>query len=95
MIPIYLDPASVRIALIGRGRLAARRLAWLREGGAKPDVWSDAPSDELAAVTNKLLARLPEAEELKRYHLVWIADLPKERAEALALQFLNQEMQPA
>jgi precorrin-2 dehydrogenase / sirohydrochlorin ferrochelatase len=83
MIPIYLDPKAVRIALIGRGPLAVRRLAWLRAGGAEPDVWSDAPSEELAGAT--LLARLPDAAELKRYHLIWIADLPRERADAIAL----------
>lgn len=86
MIPVYLDPAAVRIALIGRGRLAERRLAWLKEGGSSPDVWSDDPSGELAAAASKLLARLPDAAELKRYHIVWIADLPRARAEALALR---------
>lgn len=85
MIPIYLDPAQTRIALIGHGELALRRHAWLVAGGAAPDVWSDAPSAELArAAGARLELRLPSAAELAAYHAVWIADLPREQAEALA-----------
>jgi precorrin-2 dehydrogenase / sirohydrochlorin ferrochelatase len=84
MIPIYLNPASARIALIGRGPLAVRRLAWLNAGGATPDVWSDAPSQELSAASQQIIARLPKGEDLARYHVVWIADLPGDEANRLA-----------
>lgn len=84
MIPIYLDPAAVRIMLVGRGPLAVRRLAWLREGGARPDVWSDAPSAELRDASPDLSARLPAAADIAGYQLIWIADLPKQEAAALA-----------
>jgi precorrin-2 dehydrogenase/sirohydrochlorin ferrochelatase len=85
MIPIYLDPAQSRIALIGRGELAARRLTWLIGGGAAPDVWSDAPSAELEAAANgRLTNQLPNRTELERYHVAWIADLPRDQAEQVA-----------
>lgn len=83
MIPLYLDPASTRIALIGRGPLTVRRLAWLEAGGAKPDVWSDEPSSELSALTDVRLG-LPTRTKLEGYHAVWIADLPAEIASKLA-----------
>jgi precorrin-2 dehydrogenase/sirohydrochlorin ferrochelatase len=75
MIPIYLDPAAIRVAVIGRGALALGRIAWLRAAGATPDVWSDAPSAELAKDTPELVRRAPSPEELARYGAVWIADL--------------------
>ena len=53
MIPIYLDPSALKIALIGRGPLAVRRLHWLRDGGATPDVWSDAPFGDFGDSTFK------------------------------------------
>jgi precorrin-2 dehydrogenase/sirohydrochlorin ferrochelatase len=85
MIPLYLDPAQARIALIGRGKLAVRRLAWLAEGGAAPDVWSDAPTFELANAAGAVLRNgWPSLAELARYHAIWIADLARDEAEALA-----------
>lgn len=83
MIPIYLNPAHVRVAVIGRGRLAARRVAWLQAAGACPDVWSDAPEAELSAAAD-VRVRLPLVEELSAYQAVWIADLQRAEAEALA-----------
>jgi len=44
MIPIYLDPAVVRVAVVGVGELAQRRVAWLRQTGAEPEVWAQAPA---------------------------------------------------
>lgn len=85
MIPILLDPSAARIALVGRGALAERRLAWLKDGGATPDVWSDAPSAELAAAAgDQLISRLPVGEEITSYHAIWIADLTPAESEALA-----------
>lgn len=84
MIPIYLNPAATRIALIGRDTLALRRLNWLKAAGAAPDVWSDAPSATFAEATT-IVPRLPSAEEIGAYHAIWIADLPREEAEQLAV----------
>jgi precorrin-2 dehydrogenase/sirohydrochlorin ferrochelatase len=81
MIPVYLDPNALNIALIGRGALAARRLHWLREGGAVPDVWSDASADDLPATHN----RLPDREALARYQVVWIAGLQPDETGAIAV----------
>jgi precorrin-2 dehydrogenase len=75
MIPIHLDPLHARIALIGREQLAVRRLAWLRDAGAAPDVWSDAPSGELLVAAPKLEHRLPGLGDIAGYHAIWIADL--------------------
>lgn len=83
MIPLFLDPAATRIALIGRGPLAARRLAWLEAGGARPEVWSDAPSSELSTVADLRLG-LPTQNQLRSYHAIWIADLPRDTAGLLA-----------
>jgi precorrin-2 dehydrogenase / sirohydrochlorin ferrochelatase len=83
MIPIYLDPAAARIALIGRDRLSLRRLAWLREGGASPDVWSDAPSIDLAAASPGFSPRLPKRIDIEGYHAIWIADLEQDEAATL------------
>lgn len=84
MIPLYLDPAQARIALIGRAALALRRLEWLRQGGAVPEIWSDEPSEAFAAAAPGLRRRLPRLADLASYHAIWIADLPYEKAEALA-----------
>lgn len=85
MIPIYLDPNAVRVAVVGDGALALRRVAWLREAGAEPDVWSSAPNAELAAAAGKRFnPRLPSRADLACYHAVWIADIAPADAEALA-----------
>ena len=84
MIPVYLDPAKIRIALVGRGALAARRLRWLREGGAEPEVWSDAPTEELADSAGRFTNRLPRRDDFAGYQLAWLVDLPRDQAESVA-----------
>lgn len=80
MIPVFLDPAQTKIALVGRGPLLARRLQWLRQAGAEPEVWSDEPLDEDAALT----PRLPPSGEIVAYHAIWIAGLSEDEAAPLA-----------
>jgi precorrin-2 dehydrogenase / sirohydrochlorin ferrochelatase len=85
VIPIYLDPHQVRIALVGRGPLCVRRLNWLVGLGATPIVYSDAPSEELCALAGAaLIACLPGEEDLARVNVIWVADLDPPAAEALA-----------
>jgi precorrin-2 dehydrogenase/sirohydrochlorin ferrochelatase len=85
MIPVFLDPALTRVALIGRGRLTVRRLHWLRACGADPAIFSDAPEPELLALAGAALhARLPRAEEIKSFHALWIADLDADTNATLA-----------
>lgn len=83
MIPVYLDPARVRVLLVGRSALALRRLAWLKAAGATPDVWSDKPSTELLAAT-AITCGLPQPPDLAPYQAIWIADLPRDEAEPIA-----------
>lgn len=86
MIPLYLDPNQARVAIIGRGAFAVRRLRWLIEAGAAPDVWSDAPTFELVNAAGAVLRDgLPGLAELARYHAIWIADLERDEAEGLAV----------
>lgn len=84
MIPIYLDPAIVRVAIVGRGGLALRRLHWLRAAGATPEVWSDAPGVDLKEAAPDLIQRLPAKKEIARYGAIWIGDLDIEQAQSLA-----------
>lgn len=84
MIPIFLDPAVVRVAVIGRGELAVRRLAWLWQAGAAPDVWSDTPIESLrASAAARLIERLPLGEDLAGYAAIWVADLSRTEAKAI------------
>ncbi len=86
MIPIIVDPVVTSLALIGRGKVAERRLALLDEGGAaKLTVFSDQPSLDLEEVSGQRLKHyLPEASELSTFAVVWIADLPLDLAVPLA-----------
>ena len=86
MIPIIIDPTMIRFALIGRGEVARRRLALLEECG-KSDVaiFSDLPEPGFAkAAGNRLQTKLPTADDLAPFGIVWIADLPLALAAALA-----------
>lgn len=81
MIPVYLDPARVRIALVGRGTAVLRRLAWLDAAKAQVTVWSDEPSAELIAEAgDRLRPRLPDDSGLQDAQMVWIAGLPADLA---------------
>ena len=85
MIPIYLDPAHVRVALIGRAERAARRLSWLKAAGMQPELFSDEPAAELQEAAGAALQqRLPTTRELAGFHAIWIADLPLSLARGLA-----------
>ena len=86
MTPIVLDLSRVPIALIGRRRLAERRLAQLNDdASADIRVFSDAPSDGLAlAAGNRLVRRLPTQADLEGVRLVFIADLSTEDAQVIA-----------
>jgi precorrin-2 dehydrogenase / sirohydrochlorin ferrochelatase len=86
MIPVVFDPKQVPIALIGRRRAAERRIALLLEGGAgRLTVFSDQPSAGLAARAGaRRRRRLPQAEELGAFALLWIVDLPLAEAAPLA-----------
>lgn len=85
MIPIFMAPQAIRIALVGRGERAAGRLEWLRAAGAAVDVWSDDPSEPLAqAAGSQLRHKLPGPSDLGAYHVIWLADLPYAVAKSVA-----------
>ncbi len=86
MIPIVIDPKVTPLALVGRGEVACRRLEALHAGGAgQIAVFADEPSAELAELAGaQLRRRLPSVDELARLQVIWIADLPLERAAPLA-----------
>lgn len=89
MLPIVLDPARTRMAIVGRGDTFARRLGWLRAGGADRllTVFTDDPGarDGLAERPGPTLVdRLPEPAELARAQVVWITGLPDAEARELA-----------
>jgi precorrin-2 dehydrogenase/sirohydrochlorin ferrochelatase len=86
MIPIIVDPATTSLGLVGRGEIACRRLESLLAGGAAAvAVFSDRPSVELEKLAgNRLRRHLPSADELPQIRMLWIADLPLDRAAPLA-----------
>jgi len=88
MIPIALDPRFVRLAVAGNGPLALRRFHALRAAGADDVLlFSDAPTDDTVIATGTALRRaMPDAAALATLHVLYIVDLPDERARALAEQ---------
>jgi precorrin-2 dehydrogenase / sirohydrochlorin ferrochelatase len=86
MIPLALDPRTVKLAVAGNGPLALRRLRALRHGGAAEALlFADAPSAELAAEAGTYLRpALPDGAALQALHVLWIVDVAPVRAAELA-----------
>ncbi|MGC8468895.1 MAG: precorrin-2 dehydrogenase/sirohydrochlorin ferrochelatase family protein, partial [Acetobacteraceae bacterium] len=86
MIPISLDPRALSLALAGAGAGLVRRLALLRAGGGEAvAVFSPDPAPEIARAAGPLLRpRLPGAEEIAGFALLWIVGLPASEAAPLA-----------
>ena len=86
MFPILLDLAKLRVALVGNGPAALKRLALLDVDEARQvTVFADAPSPELAAAAGaRLRHAAPSAADLAGMHIVFAADLDEGRAAALA-----------
>lgn len=72
MIPLALNPSTIRIGLAGAGAPAARRLAALRAGGAQPVVFA---ADATLAAERNALPFPPDAAALSGLHLLYIAGL--------------------
>ena len=88
MIPLALDPKFVSLAVAGNGQLALRRLTALRQAGATGALlFADAPIPELAAAAgDALIGRLPNEDDLRGLHVLWVVDLAPEVSAALAAQ---------
>jgi precorrin-2 dehydrogenase/sirohydrochlorin ferrochelatase len=86
MTPIVLDLSRVPVAVVGRRRQAERRLALLdADQHSDIRVFSDAPSDGLARTAgNRLIRRLPDADDLKGIRLVFVTDLDTDAAAKIA-----------
>ena len=85
MIPITLDPAHTDIAIAGRGPLLMRRLVQLRDLGADPAVFCDAPDETLAReARGRLQKHLPTRKDLRAVQIVWIAGLDEATSAGLA-----------
>jgi precorrin-2 dehydrogenase/sirohydrochlorin ferrochelatase len=88
MVPIALDPRHAQLAVAGNGALALRRLRALRAAGAAETIlFADAPEPALAAEAGAhLRAYLPDAADLAGLHVLWIVDVPEQKAAALAAE---------
>lgn len=76
MIPITLDPAQIDVAVVGKGPLALRRFRQLRDLGADPLFFSDAPDAEIVAEAGaRLRRRRPTRKDLHALQVVWVAGL--------------------
>ncbi len=86
MLPLVLDLARLRLALIGEGDSGLRRLRLLDEAGARDlTVYSPAPGRDLEAAAGARLARrLPSDAELAQAQLVFIAGLEPGRRDEMA-----------
>ncbi|MEQ9813964.1 MAG: NAD(P)-dependent oxidoreductase [Azospirillaceae bacterium] len=85
MLPLIVDPARVAIALIGQGDAFDKRLAMLREAGAEGvHIFTADPDPDLAAAPDlELTIGWPDAETLRRFHIVYVVGLPYALSSAL------------
>jgi precorrin-2 dehydrogenase/sirohydrochlorin ferrochelatase len=103
VLPISVDVARIRILLIGEGARACRRLRPLDEAGAKNvEIYAPVPSAELnAAAGQRLRRKLPDAAEIARAGLIFVADMPAPVVDDLSEMaasagvLLNVEDEPA
>ncbi|HUK58406.1 MAG TPA: NAD(P)-dependent oxidoreductase [Stellaceae bacterium] len=78
VLPLFVDISRLKLALVGNGETARRRLGLLEEAGAvQLDVFAEAPSPLLATEAGaRLERRWPSHEELARAQIVFVADAP-------------------
>ena len=82
MIPIVIDPTLVPIALVGSGESMRRRIDWLQQGGAKHlTVFA---ADQGLPGTVVQIPRMPTAEELIQFRIIWFTGIEPEVAVPLA-----------
>ncbi|MEC7185220.1 MAG: NAD(P)-dependent oxidoreductase [Pseudomonadota bacterium] len=92
MLPIILDVSSLKVAVIGNGLQAVKRLDMLRDADVNEiDIFSPDPGDEMkAAAGNEVKLHLPSAEDISSYAIIFIANLEAEEVEKLAGQAREQ-----
>lgn len=86
MFPIVLDLSQARVALVGNGEAALRRLALLDADAAQHvAVYADEPLPALVRASGaRLQRRLPGAADLAGVQIVFAVDLPPERLATLS-----------
>lgn len=84
MLPIVIDVKRCAISLVGEGQQTVKRLAILDESGARHvKVFAPSPAVDLAKVAGpRLTLRWPTVEDFEHTPLVFVGDLPPERAES-------------
>lgn len=77
MLPVQLDVSRLKIAVVGRGAAAARKLKFCDTSGAgQITVYSDDPGEALKIVAgDRLVTRLPENQDLAQADVVFVAGL--------------------
>ena len=92
MLPIILDVSSLKVAVIGNGLQAVKRLDMLRDADVSEiDIFSPDPGFEMkAAAGNMMKLRLPSVEDISSYAIIFIANLEAEEVEKLAGQAREQ-----
>ena len=74
MLPIILDVSSLKVAVIGNGLQAVKRLDMLRDAEVnKIDIFAPVPGEEMReAAGDEMKFHLPTAEDIRKYaFIVW------------------------
>jgi precorrin-2 dehydrogenase/sirohydrochlorin ferrochelatase len=75
--PLMLDPARLRILVVGGGEVATRKVAGLAEAGGRPEIVSPAVTDALRATVEEMRLvwrpRPYQRGDVDRHHLVFAA----------------------
>ena len=92
MLPIILDVSSLKVAVIGNGLQAVKRLDMLRDADVSEiDIFSPDPCDEIKAAAGDMVKlHLPTEKDISSYAIIFIANVDAEEAEKLARQAREQ-----
>ena len=92
MLPIILDVSSLKVAVIGNGLQAVKRLDMLRDADvSKIDIFAPVPGEEMReAAGDEMKLHLPTAEDISKYAIIFIANLEDDEAQRLAEQAREQ-----
>jgi len=85
MLPVIIDLTYFKVAVIGGGLQAQRRLEMIDAAGASfVSVYApEASQDMLDLAGDRLIARLPSDEEVSRFNIIYIANIDDMTAERL------------
>lgn len=88
MLPIILDSRELKIAIVGSGRQALRRLELCDAAGACfVSVFSDSPTTDMEnSAGDRLISRWPNEAEIAACHIIYVADVSDILAEKFTAQ---------